>query len=129
MIATLNLNGDYVSMPWRRVGGIGIAPGANLSDLRWPASRRPTARRRNTPARTGVNPVPKSSAEMMLRHWPDRRGRPVISAMEKAILSKKVTYDFARLDGGRDGAVPRIRPGDDDHYVTRPGPILAAGER
>jgi isocitrate dehydrogenase len=52
VIATLNLNGDYISDALAaQVGGIGIAPGANLSDS-IACSKPPTARRRATPART-----------------------------------------------------------------------------
>jgi isocitrate dehydrogenase len=52
VIATTNLNGDYISDALAaQVGGIGIAPGANISDTT-PCSRPPTARRRSTPART-----------------------------------------------------------------------------
>jgi isocitrate dehydrogenase len=61
VIATLNLNGDYVSDALAaEVGGIGIAPGANLSDSTWPCSRPPTAPRRSTPARITSIRVPSS---------------------------------------------------------------------
>ena len=53
VIATLNLNGDYISDALAaQVGGIGIAPGANMSATPWRCSKRRTARRRSMPART-----------------------------------------------------------------------------
>jgi len=102
VIATLNLNGDYVSDALAaQVGGIGIAPGANLSD----SVAMFEATHGTAPKYAGrdyVNPGSEIlSAEMMLRHmgW-TRAADLVISSMEKAILSKKVTYDFARLMDG-----------------------------
>jgi len=50
---------------------------------------------------------------MMLRHMVDRGGRLIIQSMEKSILSKKVTYDFARLMEGATRSVARLRAGDD----------------
>jgi isocitrate dehydrogenase len=99
VIATLNLNGDYVSDALAaQVGGIGIAPGANLSD----SVACFEATHGTAPKYAGkdyVNPGSEIlSAEMMLRHmgWKEAADR-IITAMEGAIQSKKVTYDFARL--------------------------------
>ncbi|MFT0547389.1 NADP-dependent isocitrate dehydrogenase [Allopusillimonas ginsengisoli] len=99
VIATLNLNGDYVSDALAaQVGGIGIAPGANLSD----SVAMFEATHGTAPKYAGkdyVNPGSLIlSAEMMLRHmgWTEAADL-IISSMEKSILSKKVTYDFARL--------------------------------
>jgi len=102
VIATLNLNGDYVSDALAaQVGGIGIAPGANLSDnVAMFEATHGTA-----PKYAGkdyVNPGSLIlSAEMMLRHmgWFEAADL-IISAMEKAISTKRVTYDFARLMDG-----------------------------
>jgi len=102
VIATLNLNGDYISDALAaQVGGIGIAPGANLSD----AVGMFEATHGTAPKYAGkdyVNPGSLIlSAEMMLRHmgWVEAADL-IISSMEKAILSKRVTYDFARLMEG-----------------------------
>ncbi|XHS77739.1 NADP-dependent isocitrate dehydrogenase [Burkholderiaceae bacterium UC74_6] len=102
VIATLNLNGDYISDALAaQVGGIGIAPGANMSD----SIAMFEATHGTAPKYAGkdyVNPGSEIlSAEMMLRHmgWTEAADT-IISAMEKAILSKKVTYDFARLMDG-----------------------------
>ena len=99
VIATLNLNGDYISDALAaQVGGIGIAPGANLSD----SVAMFEATHGTAPKYAGkdyVNPGSEIlSAEMMLRHmgWVEAADL-IISSMEKAILSKRVTYDFARL--------------------------------
>ncbi len=102
VIATLNLNGDYISDALAaQVGGIGIAPGANLSDT----VAMFEATHGTAPKYAGKDMVnPGSvilSAEMMLRHmgWTEAADL-VISAMAGAIKSKRVTYDFARaLDG------------------------------
>src|SRR6476620_10052846 len=102
VIATLNLNGDYISDALAaEVGGIGIAPGANMSDdVACFEATHGTA-----PKYAGkdyVNPGSEIlSAEMMLRHmgWKEAADL-IISSMEKAIGSKKVTYDFARLMEG-----------------------------
>ena len=98
VIATMNLNGDYVSDALAaQVGGIGIAPGANMSDTVAVFE----ATHGTAPKYAGkdyVNPGSEIlSAEMMLRHmgWGEAADL-IISSMEKAILSKKVTYDFAR---------------------------------
>jgi isocitrate dehydrogenase len=102
VIATLNLNGDYVSDALAaQVGGIGIAPGANLSD----SVAMFEATHGTAPKYAGkdyLNPGSEIlSAEMMLRHmgWTEAADL-IISSMEKSILSKKVTYDFARLMPG-----------------------------
>jgi isocitrate dehydrogenase len=102
VIATLNLNGDYISDALAaQVGGIGIAPGANLSD----SVAMFEATHGTAPKYAGkdyVNPGSEIlSAEMMLRHmgWFEAADL-IISSMEKSILSKKVTYDFARLLDG-----------------------------
>ena len=102
VIATLNLNGDYVSDALAaQVGGIGIAPGANMSD----SVAMFEATHGTAPKYAGkdyVNPGSLIlSAEMMLRHmgWTEAADL-IISSMEKAIASKRVTYDFARLMEG-----------------------------
>ena len=102
VIATLNLNGDYISDALAaQVGGIGIAPGANLSD----SVAMFEATHGTAPKYAGkdyVNPGSLIlSAEMMLRHmgWVEAADL-IITAMEKAITTKKVTYDFARLMDG-----------------------------
>ncbi|MGI9300829.1 MAG: NADP-dependent isocitrate dehydrogenase [Luminiphilus sp.] len=99
VIATLNLNGDYLSDALAaQVGGIGIAPGANLSDdIALFEATHGTA-----PKYTGQDKVnPGSlilSAEMMLRHlgW-NEAADLIITGMNGAIQAKTVTYDFARL--------------------------------
>ncbi len=102
VIATLNLNGDYVSDALAaQVGGIGIAPGANLSD----SIAMFEATHGTAPKYAGkdyVNPGSEIlSAEMMLRHmgWVEAADL-IIASMKRSILSKKVTYDFARLMEG-----------------------------
>ncbi len=102
VVATLNLNGDYISdAVAAQVGGIGIAPGANLSDS--VACFEPT--HGTAPKYAGkdyVNPGSVIlSAEMMLRHigWKEAADL-IIASMENAIASKRVTYDFARLMDG-----------------------------
>jgi isocitrate dehydrogenase len=102
VIATLNLNGDYVSDALAaQVGGIGIAPGANLSD----SVAMFEATHGTAPKYAGkdyVNPGSEIlSAEMMLRHmgWFEAADA-IIRSMERSIASKKVTYDFARLMEG-----------------------------
>jgi isocitrate dehydrogenase len=99
VIATLNLNGDYISDALAaQVGGIGIAPGANLSD----SVACFEATHGTAPKYAGkdyVNPGSEIlSAEMMLRHmgWTEAADLILVS-MERSIASKKVTYDFARL--------------------------------
>jgi len=102
VIATLNLNGDYISDALAaQVGGIGIAPGANMSD----SVACFEATHGTAPKYAGkdyVNPGSEIlSAEMMLRHmgWKEAADL-IIQSMERAILSKRVTYDFARLMEG-----------------------------
>jgi isocitrate dehydrogenase len=102
VVATLNLNGDYISDALAaQVGGIGIAPGANLSD----SIAMFEATHGTAPKYAGkdyVNPGSEIlSAEMMLRHmgWSEAADL-IITSIEKAILSRKVTYDFARLMEG-----------------------------
>ncbi|MBX3610221.1 MAG: NADP-dependent isocitrate dehydrogenase [Hydrogenophaga sp.] len=102
VIATLNLNGDYISdAVAAQVGGIGIAPGANMSD----SVACFEATHGTAPRYAGMDYVnPGSailSAEMMLRHmgW-TAAADLIIGAMEQSVLSKKVTYDFARLMDG-----------------------------
>jgi isocitrate dehydrogenase len=102
VIATLNLNGDYISDALAaQVGGIGIAPGANLSDnVAMFEATHGTA-----PKYAGQDKVnPGSlilSAEMMLRHmgWVEAADL-IIKSVEQAIADKQVTYDFARLMEG-----------------------------
>jgi isocitrate dehydrogenase len=102
VIATLNLNGDYVSDALAaQVGGIGIAPGANLSDT----VANFEATHGTAPKYAGQDKVnPGSlilSAEMMLRHMGWREAADlIIRAMEDTISAKVVTYDFARLMTG-----------------------------
>ena len=102
VIATLNLNGDYVSDALAaQVGGIGIAPGANIGD----GIALFEATHGTAPKYAGQNKVnPGSlilSAEMMLRHmgWFEAADY-IITGMEKAISNKTVTYDFERLMTG-----------------------------
>jgi len=99
VIATLNLNGDYISDALAaQVGGIGIAPGANLSNTVAVFE----ATHGTAPKYAGQNKVnPGSlilSAEMMLRHlgWVEAADL-IIDAMSKTIKNKTVTYDLARL--------------------------------
>ena len=102
VVATLNLNGDYISDALAaQVGGIGIAPGANMSD----SVACFEATHGTAPKYAGkdyVNPGSGIlSAEMMLRHMGWREAADLlISALENAIQSKQVTYDFARLMDG-----------------------------
>ena len=102
VIATLNLNGDYLSDALAaEVGGIGIAPGANLSDT----VAMFEATHGTAPKYAGQDKVnPGSlilSAEMMLRHmgWVEAADL-IITATEGAIAAKTVTYDFERLMDG-----------------------------
>ena len=99
VIATMNLNGDYISDALAAmVGGIGIAPGANISDEYAIFE----ATHGTAPKYAGQNKVnPGSlilSAEMMLRHMGWIEAADIImSSMERTIGAKKVTYDFARM--------------------------------
>ena len=102
VVATLNLNGDYISDALAAcVGGIGIAPGANIGD----DSALFEATHGTAPKYAGQDKVnPGSlilSAEMMLRHmgWVEAADL-IISSMEAAITDKMVTYDFERLMDG-----------------------------
>lgn len=99
VVATLNLNGDYISDALAaQVGGIGVAPGANLSDNVAVFE----ATHGTAPKYAGKNKVNPSSlilsAEMMLRYigW-NEAADLIIQAMSNTIKNKKVTYDLARL--------------------------------
>ena len=102
--ATLNLNGDYLSDALAaQVGGIGIAPGANINYVTGHAVFEAT--HGTAPKYAGLDKVnPGSvilSGEMMLRYmgWTEAADT-IIAAMDKAIANKRVTYDFARLMEG-----------------------------
>ncbi len=104
VIATMNLNGDYLSDALAaQVGGIGIAPGGNINYDTGHAVFEAT--HGTAPKYAGQDKVnPGSvilSGEMMLRHlgWDEAADR-IIGAMDKTIGSKVVTYDFARLMDG-----------------------------
>jgi isocitrate dehydrogenase len=104
VIATLNLNGDYLSDALAaQVGGIGIAPGGNINYVSGHAIFEAT--HGTAPKYADLDKVnPGSvvlSGEMMLRHmgWIEAADR-IIKGMNGAIASKKVTYDFARLMEG-----------------------------
>ncbi len=102
VIATLNLNGDYISDALAaQVGGIGIAPGANLSDT----VAMFEATHGTAPKYAGkdyVNPGSEIlSAQMMLVHMGWKEAAALIeTSLERAISDKVVTYDFARLMDG-----------------------------
>ncbi|GAB6080649.1 MAG: NADP-dependent isocitrate dehydrogenase [Hydrogenophilus thermoluteolus] len=102
VIATLNLNGDYISDALAaQVGGIGIAPGANIGDHYAVFE----ATHGTAPKYAGLDKVnPGSlilSAEMMLRFFGWKEAADlIIAAMERTINDKIVTYDFARLMDG-----------------------------
>jgi isocitrate dehydrogenase len=102
VIATLNLNGDYVSDALAaQVGGIGIAPGANISD-HYAVFEATHGTAPKYAGKDYVNPGSLIlSAEMMLRHlgWTEAADL-IIKSMEAAIADKVVTYDFARLMEG-----------------------------
>ncbi len=104
VVATLNLNGDYFSDALAaQIGGIGIAPGANINYLTGHAIFEAT--HGTAPKYTGLDKVNPSSVilsgEMMLRHlqW-NEAADLIIASIEKTIASKVVTYDFARLTEG-----------------------------
>jgi isocitrate dehydrogenase len=104
VLTTMNLNGDYISDALAaQVGGIGIAPGANINYDSGIAIFEAT--HGTAPKYTGQNKVnPGSlilSAEMMLRHmgWGDAADL-IVKGMEGAISAKTVTYDFERLMDG-----------------------------
>jgi isocitrate dehydrogenase len=104
VVATLNLNGDYISDALAaQVGGIGIAPGANINYLTGHAIFEAT--HGTAPKYAGLDKVNPSSVllsgEMMFRHlqWHEAADL-IIASMGKTIGSKVVTYDFARLMEG-----------------------------
>ncbi|HXD83433.1 MAG TPA: isocitrate/isopropylmalate family dehydrogenase, partial [Rudaea sp.] len=104
VVATLNLNGDYISDALAaEVGGIGIAPGGNINYLSGHAVFEAT--HGTAPKYAGQDKVnPGSvilSGEMMLRYmgW-NEAADAIISAMDKTIAAKTVTYDFARMMDG-----------------------------
>ena len=104
VIATLNLNGDYISDALAaQVGGIGIAPGANINYLTGHAIFEAT--HGTAPKYAGQDKVnPGSlilSGEMMFRYlgW-DEAADLIINSLEKTIAQKRVTYDFERLMTG-----------------------------
>jgi isocitrate dehydrogenase len=104
VIATMNLNGDYISDALAaQVGGIGIAPGANINYLTGHAIFEAT--HGTAPKYAGQDKVnPGSvilSGEMMFRYlgW-DEAAALIVSSLEKTIAQKRVTYDFERLMSG-----------------------------
>ena len=104
VVATLNLNGDYASDALAaQVGGIGIAPGANINYDTGHAIFEAT--HGTAPKYAGLDKVNPSSVilsgVMMLQHlqWHEAADL-IIKSMEKTIASKIVTYDFARLMEG-----------------------------
>jgi isocitrate dehydrogenase len=104
VLATLNLNGDYISDALAaQVGGIGIAPGANINYVTGRAVFEAT--HGTAPKYAGLDKVNPSSVilsgEMMLRHlgWTEA-AELIIQAVEKTLGQKIVTYDFARLMEG-----------------------------
>ena len=107
VVATMNLNGDYISDALAaQVGGIGIAPGANINYVTGHAIFEAT--HGTAPKYAGLDKVNPSSvilsAVMMLDHlgWSEA-GRLIEDSIEKTIASKVVTYDFARLmDGAKE---------------------------
>src|SRR5690606_9511265 len=114
VIATLNLNGDYLSDALAaQVGGIGIAPGGNINYLTGHAIFEAT--HGTAPKYADLDKVnPGSvilSGDMMLRHlgWHEAADL-IVRGLDRAIGSRTVTYDFARLmkgDGG--GAVTEVK--------------------
>ncbi|WDH77358.1 NADP-dependent isocitrate dehydrogenase [Exiguobacterium marinum] len=104
VVATMNLNGDYISDALAaQVGGIGIAPGANINYITGHAIFEAT--HGTAPKYAGLDKVNPSSVilsgEMMLRHMNWNEAADLITrSMEKTIASKVVTYDFARLMDG-----------------------------
>src|SRR6478752_18373 len=104
VVATLNLNGDYLSDALAaQVGGIGIAPGANINYVTGHAVFEAT--HGTAPKYANLDKVDPGSVilsgEMMLRYmgW-NEAADAIIKAMDAAIASKRVTYDFARLMEG-----------------------------
>ena len=104
VVATMNLNGDYISDALAaQVGGIGIAPGANINYLTGHAIFEAT--HGTAPKYAGLDKVNPSSVilsgVLMLEHlgW-NEAAKLIMDSMEKTIASKVVTYDFARLMDG-----------------------------
>ena len=104
VVATLNLNGDYISDALAaEVGGIGIAPGGNINYVTGHAVFEAT--HGTAPKYAGLDKVnPGSvilSGELLLRHlgW-NEAADAIIHAMDKVIAAKTVTYDFARMMEG-----------------------------
>ncbi|MCM3715049.1 NADP-dependent isocitrate dehydrogenase [Alkalihalobacillus oceani] len=104
VVATMNLNGDYISDALAaQVGGIGIAPGANINYATGHAIFEAT--HGTAPKYAGLDKVNPSSVllsgELMLRHlgWTEAADL-IMASMDKTIASKVVTYDFARLMDG-----------------------------
>ncbi|SFE68522.1 isocitrate dehydrogenase (NADP) [Alteribacillus iranensis] len=104
VVATMNLNGDYISDALAaQVGGIGIAPGANINYETGHAIFEAT--HGTAPKYAGLDKVNPSSVilsgELMLRHlgW-NEAADLILASMDKTIGSKVVTYDFARLMDG-----------------------------
>ena len=131
VVATLNLNGDYLSDALAaQVGGIGIAPGANINYQTGHAVFEAT--HGTAPKYADLDQVnPGSvilSGEMLLRYlgWVEAADA-IIGAMDKTIGQKTVTYDFARMmPGAKQGQVQRIRRRADRQSLTpatacRPG--------
>jgi isocitrate dehydrogenase len=116
VIATLNLNGDYISDALAaQVGGIGIAPGANINYETGRAIFEAT--HGTAPKYAGQDKVNPSSVilsgEMMLRHmgWTEAADLVINAARKRPSAQKVVTYDFARLmEGAKRGQVQRIWP-------------------
>jgi len=104
VVATMNLNGDYISDALAaQVGGIGIAPGANINYDTGHAIFEAT--HGTAPKYAGLDKVNPSSvilsAVLMLEHLEWREAADLITkSMDKTIGSKVVTYDFARLMDG-----------------------------
>jgi isocitrate dehydrogenase len=104
VVATMNLNGDYISDALAaQVGGIGIAPGANINYETGHAIFEAT--HGTAPKYAGLDKVNPSSVilsgVLMLEHlgW-NEAAKLIVQSMEKSISSKVVTYDFARLMDG-----------------------------
>ncbi len=131
VIATLNLNGDYISDALAaQVGGIGIAPGANISDTAAVFE----ATHGTAPGFAGKNRVnPGSiilSAEMMLRHlgWTEAADL-IVKGVEGAIAARTVTYDLARARAGFQAKVRRpgtSREVQEDLERLMPGATLVS---
>jgi len=129
VIATLNLNGDYISDALAaQVGGIGIAPGANISNKVAVFE----ATHGSAPKYAGKNRVnPGSiilSAEMMLRYigWTEAADK-VMNGVAQAIANKTVTYDLARVRAGMQTLVKKHEHGQEirkDLEELMPGATL-----